>query len=252
MHEAVAVDPAAGVVYQTEDRPASGFYRFIPHEPGRLVEGGELQMLAVAGAEDYDARIGQRVGARFPVRWVPIRDPDPTGAATDPLAVPQQGWALGAATFGRLEGAWWGDGGAYFIDTSSGDAGYGQVWHYRPAAGDAAARKVEEAGELTLVYESPGAALLAHPDNVTVSPRGGILLCEDPDDAPVHLRGLTPQGEVFDFARNLLNAREFAGACFGPDGRVLFVNLQGDTAVGGPGDPGMTFAIWGPWERGAL
>jgi hypothetical protein len=93
---------------------------------------------------------------------------------------------------------------------------------------------------------------MANPDNLTVSPRGGILLCEDPDVSTVYLRGLTPEGEVFDFARNLLNDREFAGACFSPDGRVLFVNLQGDTLPGGPGQPSMTFAIWGPWEAGAL
>ena len=35
-------------------------------------------------------------------------------------------------------------------------------------------------------------------------------------------------------------AQEFAGACFDPAGTTLFVNLQ---------YPGITFAIWGPWER---
>ncbi|MGH8828550.1 MAG: alkaline phosphatase PhoX, partial [Jiangellaceae bacterium] len=34
---------------------------------------------------------------------------------------------------------------------------------------------------------------------------------------------------------------EFAGATFSPDGRTLFVNIQASR--------GMTFAIWGPWER---
>jgi hypothetical protein len=252
VHEAVAADPATGIVYQTEDHPTAGFYRFLPREPGQLAEGGELQMLGLVGAIGFDTRIGQRIGARFPVRWIPIADPDPDDAVHDPLAVARQGWAGGAATFGRLEGAWWGDGGAYFISTDGGNAGYGQVWHYRPEAGDAEAREDEAAGELTLVYESPATGILANPDNVVVSPRGGILLCEDPDVAPVYLRGLAPDGTVFDFGRNLLNDREFAGACFSPDGRVLFVNLQGDTAPGGPGNPGMTFAIWGPWEDGAL
>ena len=92
--------------------------------------------------------------------------------------------------------------------------------------------------------------MLDSPDNITVSPRGGIVLCEDTRGA--YVRGLSPDGVIFDFARNILNDREFAGACFSPDGRVLFLNIQGDTAHGGAGHLGMTFGVWGPWERGAL
>ena len=36
---------------------------------------------------------------------------------------------------------------------------------------------------------------------------------------------------------------EFAGACYSPNGQWLFVNVQ---------SPGITFAITGPWENGAL
>src|SRR4029450_9329050 len=35
-HEACAVEPASGAVYQTEDETAAGFYRFVPAEPGKL------------------------------------------------------------------------------------------------------------------------------------------------------------------------------------------------------------------------
>ncbi|MEX0884256.1 MAG: alkaline phosphatase PhoX, partial [Cyclobacteriaceae bacterium] len=35
-HEAVAVDPATGIVYLTEDRGDGIFYRFIPNRPGKL------------------------------------------------------------------------------------------------------------------------------------------------------------------------------------------------------------------------
>ena len=55
-------------------------------------------------------------------------------------------------------------------------------------------------------------------------------------------------GEPFEFAVNILNNSELAGACFSPDGRTLFVNLFGDSTKGS----GMTCAIWGPWERGPL
>ena len=33
-HEAVAVDPATGIVYMTEDRDEGLLYRFVPNEPG--------------------------------------------------------------------------------------------------------------------------------------------------------------------------------------------------------------------------
>ena len=44
---------------------------------------------------------------------------------------------------------------------------------------------------------------------------------------------------------------ELAGACFSPDGEVLFFNVQGSIRSSGT-EPGYTFALWGPWEVGAL
>ena len=34
---------------------------------------------------------------------------------------------------------------------------------------------------------------------------------------------------------------EFAGSTFSPDGETLFVNIQASR--------GISYAIWGPWER---
>ncbi|MFK5073600.1 alkaline phosphatase PhoX, partial [Klebsiella pneumoniae] len=45
-HEAAAVDPRTGIVYLTEDRDDSLFYRFLPASPGQLARGGRLQALA--------------------------------------------------------------------------------------------------------------------------------------------------------------------------------------------------------------
>jgi uncharacterized protein len=39
--------------------------------------------------------------------------------------------------------------------------------------------------------------------------------------------GLMPGGEAFEFAVNVLNGSELAGACFSPSGRTLFVNMFG-------------------------
>jgi secreted PhoX family phosphatase len=242
-HEALAVNPHTGIAYETEDAGStSGFYRFRPDRPGQL-GSGRLQMLAIKGKPNADLQTGQKVGKPLPVIWVDIEDPDPEVFSPD--AVFQQGWALGGAAFNRLEGCWYADGRIYFTSTQGGDAGLGQVWEYRPHGSSGRA--------LTLIFESPNIDVLNLPDNLNVTPRGGILLCEDGDDRPDHLKGLTRDGAIFDFARNEQNDREWAGACFSPDGETLYVNRQGATSFPmPPGDEGMTFAIWGPWEAGPL
>lgn len=243
IHEAVAVDPSTGVVYETEDRLTAGFYRFLPKERGRLQSGGLLQMLAIDGRPNYDTATGQQMGTSLPARWVNIDNPDPSGpGAADPAAVFNQGFARGAARFSRLEGCWWGDRGVFFHATNGGNAQVGQVWFYRPEG--------RERGSLTLVFESPSVEMLEYPDNITVSPRGGVVLCED-GAGEQFLRGLTREGRIFDFAKNLLNPTEFAGACFSPNGRTLFVNIMGSTSDAGAAK-GATVAIHGPWEDGAL
>jgi hypothetical protein len=254
-HEAVAVDPRTGTVYETEDSGNdSGFYRFSPVDKRNLAAGGTLEMLAVAGQDGYNAITGQQVGRRLPVWWVPIDVPDPDLEADPGAEVALEGIGKGAAAFNRLEGIWYDPGtkGFFFTSTSGGDAGYGQVWHYSPRT-----------EELTLFFESPGGSVLDSPDNLLVTPRGGILLCEDDasgTDGDTHplapgitdvnrLVGLTRQGHAFEFAVNVLNDAEFAGACFSPDGTTLFVNIFGS---GGTAGSGMTCAITGPWRRGAL
>ena len=125
-----------------------------------------------------------------------------------------------------------------------GGVGQGQIWVYDP-----------HRETIALLFQSPGAAVLNAPDNITVSPRGGLVLCED-GSGEEFLHGLTVDGEIFQFAKNnvVLNGErngiagdfrgsEFAGACYSPDGNWLFVNMQ---------TPGITFAITGPWQTGAL
>ena len=41
-HEAVAVAPRTGIVYQTEDRNEGLLYRFLPEKRGKLIAGGRL------------------------------------------------------------------------------------------------------------------------------------------------------------------------------------------------------------------
>ena len=238
IHEAMAVDPDTGIVYETEDFPSAGFYRYIPNEPGNLAAGGRLQMLAIKDRPRYDTRTGQRVGKPLPVTWVDIADPDPADAHQNPMAVYEQGFAQGAATFGRLEGCWYGHGSFFLNSTSGGDQELGQVWQYRPRG--------NSGGQLILLFESPSVDVLDAPDNLCVSPRGGLVLCED-GQGDQFVRGLTSDGRIFNFAQNLTyqddQAEEFAGATFSPDGETLFFNIY---------NPGITVAIWGPWTDGAL
>jgi uncharacterized protein len=237
VHEAIAVDSQTGVVYLTEDSNPSGLYRYIPHRRKQLAAGGRLQMLAIKEQPNYDTRTGQQAQEPLRVTWVDIDDPDPANAESDSHAVYQQGAEKGGAIFTRLEGAWYGNGSIFFNSTDGGNQRLGQVWEYDP--------KGRAGGELTLIFESPNADVLDSPDNICVSPGGGLVLCED-GSGQEFLRGLTTKGRIFDFALNVVpgaTGSEFAGATFSPDGETLFVNIQ---------SPGITFAIWGPWEKGAL
>jgi len=241
-HEAVAIDPATGWVYLTEDRLPAGFYRFKPTVPGRLAEGGILEALAVQGEDGYQTATNQPLMVPRRVRWVRIDQPDSDAPTLELGFVFNQGLAKGAAAFARLEGCWYGDNSIYFNATAGGNAAAGQVWQYHPGR-----------DELRLIFESPSTAVLNSPDNICVSPRGGVVICED-GAGTNYVRGLTPDGAVFDLVRNNINEVEWTGACFSPQGKTLFVNIHGNThPIQAPnGARAMTFAIWGPWESGAL
>ena len=244
-HEAVAVEPGTNIVYLTEDAGAtSGFYRHVPDSARRPLAGGRLQMLKVVGIDNANLGAGHAAGARYEIEWVDIDRPDADIAAGQ--TVFQQGAARGAASFRRLEGAWYSavDRAVYFNSTDGGAASSGQVWAWFRE------RRHEY---IELVYESPSSDVLLKPDNITVSPRGGVLLCEDPDRArQSFLRGLSADGGLYDFAANVRPGTipgtstprswdELGGATFCGD--WMFVNIQ---------TPGVTLAITGPWRNGPL
>ncbi|MGI8898035.1 MAG: alkaline phosphatase PhoX [Pyrinomonadaceae bacterium] len=232
-HEAIAVDPKTGIVYLTEDRPAAGFYRFIPRKKRQLAAGGRLQMLAVKQRPNFDTRTQQNAGIRLPVSWVDIANPDPPEAERDDLAVYKQGFAAGAATFARLEGCAYGKGRIFFDSTSGGDTKLGQVWEYAP--------KGEDQGVLTMLCQPTDPAVLNMPDNLCLTSKGSVIICED-NSTSNHLRVMSGKGKLGTLAKNVMEGfenREFAGVTFSPDFKTLFVNIQ---------VPGVTLAIWGPWQ----
>jgi secreted PhoX family phosphatase len=237
-HEAAAVDPRTGIVYLTEDRDDSLLYRFLPNSRGELARGGRLQALAMAEPGIGDSRNWSGVhlprGAWNKTRWI---DLDGVDSPDDDLR--KRGAAHGALLFARGEGIHFGHGEFYFCCTSGGATKLGQVMRYRPSRFEGQSEEQREPGMLQNFVESTDAAQFNFGDNLTVAPNGHLIVCEDQytDVVDNHLRGVTPAGEVYTFAR-LRAQTELAGACFSPDGSTLFVNIY---------SPGKTLAITGPW-----
>ncbi|GAA1767142.1 alkaline phosphatase PhoX [Kocuria aegyptia] len=266
-HEAVAIDPSTAQIYLTEDAggPSGLYYRWTP-PPGFVPGRGALRELAeseggdVAGVlhamrclEDgtvvQDLAEATSVGTRYEVQWLDVPDRDGQDES-----VRRQFDDDAITRAHKLEGQWWGDDGVYFV-SSYADApdeleeaeGYGkqslrlalhhhngQVWFYDPAA---------ETVTLTVLFgvrEDPDPEMrFERPDNITISPQGGLVLAED-GDGTSHLVGVTERGRAYALARNDHNDSEFCGPTFSKDGKYLFVNIQ---------QPGFTVAITGPWTR---
>lgn len=258
-HEAVAVDPRTGFAYLTEDREDGLFYRFRPAlvlegrkrpsdlRAGDYAHGGVLEALAIvtkpqARTQNQGTNVIPRTGGSLAVEWIaiPDRDPDmdmtrPEGdmnrETTAPTSTRAQGFARGCAQFERSEGIVYAHGSVYFCCTNGGPQKLGQVF-----------RLDLKHQTLSLLVEPDENAVLDGPDNICLAPNGDLVICEDSLARRSNfVVGVTKRGTCYRIARNAHpSSRELAGACFAPDGRTLFVNVQ---------EPGMTFAIWGPWEK---
>jgi hypothetical protein len=244
-HEAVAVDPKTGIVYETEDRDDGLFYRFIPARPGALLAGGRLQALRIRGipsadTRNWDERLVVKPGASFEVDWVDMENVE---SPYDDLRY----WAYfmkGAARFARGEGIWHGSDGFYFACTTGGSKKKGQIWRYVPSSDEGTAEEANNPGRLELFVEPNDGTVCENADNLTVAPWGDLIVCEDHagrrTSPSQYLVGVTPAGEIYKLGRNAFNSAELAGVCFSPDGGTLFVNIY---------SPGLTLAITGPWRR---
>lgn len=257
-HEAVAIDPATGYAYLTEDRDDGLLYRFRPAvleqgkhpsdlRAGDYAFGGTLEALRVSArpqsvTSNWNGIAIAPDGRTHAIDWVPIPeyDPDmdmthPAGDSvkeiTAPTATRAQGFGRGCAQFARTEGIVFSHGSVYFCCTNGGASKLGQVF-----------RLDLRRQRLSLVVEPDQHAVLDGPDNICVAPNGDLVICEDSLAKRANfLVGVTKRGSCYRIARNAHPSnREFAGSCFSPDGRTLFVNVQ---------EPGMTFAIWGAWEK---
>jgi secreted PhoX family phosphatase len=246
-HEAVAVDPDEHVLYLTEDaaNPNGLLYRYIPPDAARPLGKGSLRQLAddagtlealraltTAGRPVTDLSGTTQIGTSYRVEWVEVPDRDATERSV------RKQFDDGEISRGpKLEGMWWGDGGVYVVssyartDDGSAASHDGQVWFLDPR---------EHTLTLQLRFgatEDKDAP--QRPDNISVSPYGGVIVAED-HEGQVHLLGTTPEGQLYVVARTEIDGpAEFCGPVFSPDKRTLFANLQG---------PGYTFAIQGPFQ----
>ncbi|MFG2812339.1 alkaline phosphatase PhoX [Streptomyces sp. NPDC048410] len=248
-HEAVVTDPKRGHLFLTEDAsgPNGLLYRWTPpqgfhHGRGRLRtladDAGILQAFRCfdsGGRFVDDLSRATRTGTVYGVDWVDVPDRD---ARTVPV---RKQFTDDQVTRARkLEGMWWGDGGVYVVSSYAREESPvqhdGQVWFYDPR------RRT-----LTLKVLLGTGAGFDGPDNITVSPYGGLVIAEDGEGAQ-HLFGATDSGRTYPIARNELNTgtesapaySEFTGVTFSPDGHTLFANIQ---------EPGIMLAITGPWKR---
>lgn len=254
-HEAVVVDPRRGHLYLTEDAatPNGLLYRWTPpegfcHGRGRLRtladDAGVLQAFKCfdsGGRFVDDLSRATKIGTVYGVDWVTVPDRD---AKTTSV---RKQFTDGQITRARkLEGMWWGDGGAYIVSSyaraESPVQHDGAVWFYDPK------RRTLTLKVLLGVNPTPDAeGNFDGPDNITVSPYGGLVIAEDGEGLQ-HLFGATDSGRTYPIARNELNNgtedapeySEFTGVTFSPDGKTLFANIQ---------EPGIMLAITGPWKR---
>jgi len=240
-HEAAAVDPRTGIVYLTEDRDDSLFYRFLPARPGRLAEGGRLQALGLSNGP-IDSRNWSGVqlarGRPHAARWIDLTGTD---SQVDDLRL--RGAAAGAILFARGEGIHMGRRELYFVSTSGGTAKLGQVMRYRPSPREGRPDEGSRPGTIDLFFESASPDQFHYGDNLTVGPNGHLFVCEDQSGEMVdnYIRGIRPDGAPYAFARLKIQT-ELAGACFAPDGQTMFVNAY---------SPTQTIAISGAFARGS-
>ena len=240
VHEAVAVHPQEGIVYQTEDSDDSVFYRYLPNVKENLQQGGKLQCLALNDFKSADTRNWETLQSEiFPVKksfdvsWI---DLDHVEAPDNDLRL--RGYQRGAARFARAEGIWYGKNELFFACTSGGKNRTGQIFRYVPSKYEGQPKEKDSPAKLELFLEPNNVNTFQYCDNLTIAPWGDVIVCEDKNDP--RIIGITPKGKTYVIAKNIgYRFSEFAGPVFSPSGKTLFVNIQ---------SPGLTLAITGPWK----
>ena len=243
VHEAIAVDPNTGWVYQTEDQqPERASTASSRTGPGDLAAGGSLSMLAVVGQPELrhpqrgrrSARSSRSTGSRSPTptrrtpRATRLRSTSKVRRSVAPRSPGSR--ARGAAN-NRI----------YFHSHERRRPRPRQVWELNRIR-----QLFERQGtsEPPVRIEGSGGARRARQHHRQPARRSRAL--RGRRRRPVPARPHPPRARSSTSRSTSTRAsptRSSRARPTRPDGETLFVNIQ---------TPGVTLAIWGPWEDGAL
>ena len=225
-HEAVAFDQFSNA-YLTEDRKNGLIYKFVAQNKKNLNKG-DLFALQIQGVSDSRNWKKNKIhkNIKYAVNWIKIDDNDP-----EKDTMRYEGINNGATPFARPEGIIADGNSIYICCTSGGRLKKGQIWKLTIDSKDNPM--------IELWYEVRDKNSLNMPDNLTISPWGDLIVCEDNPDLN-RLWGINSSGNPYLIAENNYSGSEFAGVCFSPIDNTMFVNLQGN---------GMTLSISGNWEN---
>lgn len=243
---------------QNASNPNGPLYKCVPSNPaagyGNLRAGGMLYALLALDSNGAvpDLSVYDIVGTTLKVAWLPVYDPLAAVTSTrKQFRYAANAGAPVATRSRKLEGAWFNNGKAYivcsFASPSDGSAARhdGQVWALDPVAGTLTL-------EVYFPYVGPSGggaedSVPDEPDNITVSPYGGLILAEDSAGGQ-NILAVAPDGSTSLLARNrrdIVNPTpegisEFTGVVFSPDAKTLYLHMQ---------EPGITYAVTGPFAR---
>lgn len=256
--EGAAIGPQRKDAYLTEDTGGGLFYRWTaPHgtviKPGIArqfaEDDGVLQAAQLVKNGTPLVHYGELTAAdlnkAYPVKWVD------GGADRQAQTTDLRKQYPGATVHPKIEGCWTDGKGLWFTlsYTNSSQAAafgidedWGMVMYYSYKdqtltlkeywAKDNALGAVVRGDATEAIKQFHG------PDNITVSPWGGVLIAEDGDN-PCSLVAFSEGTGSRELARDLADRGEWAGPCFSKTGNLLFASVQSDC----------TYAITGPLAR---
>jgi hypothetical protein len=244
-HEAVCVDPVHKMLYLTEDDLGGRVYRFVcdagdwPEGAARAaMKTGRLQVLKVKDiVSDVDLAAAPQAalkdfGKPQPVEWLDVVNADM------PQAVVRDGiWNAGftplGAAFEKAEGIWFFSGIVYFVTSFN-----ARIWAYDT-----------QNQTLEVIYDgkTKDAAThsIDHPDNLTISALGDILVAEDGGNLEIGVLRIE-SGTSQPLMRLVGHDKsEITGPALSPDGTRLYFSSQRGTS--GSSSGGITFEITLPF-----
>ncbi|MGD7732041.1 alkaline phosphatase PhoX [Propionibacteriaceae bacterium G57] len=249
--EGAAIDPDLTKAYITEDTGRGLLYRWTAPEGAKIgpriaeqfgENDGVLQAAQLVRDGVPLVHYGQLTAADvnkpYPVKWLD------GGADRQAQNANLRDQYPGATQHPKIEGCWNDANGMWFTlsYTNASQIAQYKASHGIDMLGDSGMIAYYNFADETITikeYWANGNAEGFHgPDNITVSPWGGVVIAEDGND-PCSLVAFTERLGSNEIARDLGDRGEWAGPAFAKGGSLLFASIQGDC----------TYAISGPMAK---